>query len=346
MNRLLIRPADCDLETTRTTAALASRGAKVVALRHESPVSLVIDSLRLRSRIAGADLVHAFGGHALAVAIGASTAPIVFTPIGFPTRALIGWLRAIGSYRRIDVVCTSDTARRALVTRGFPFEQTHLIRPGVNLSSIPTSRYRSLRNELGFSDDHTVIFCPLETTHTSGHAAAMWAMSILNVIQPPYRLLFWSRGSAADHLRDLLERVIDPEMSRVVDREDPEPLFAAADAVLLTPAGAIPMYPLAMAMASSKPIISTVTSQVCELIEDRHTALLVKASTPRAIAHRVVDCVSDPTLAWKLADRARAEAYDHLTQAKMLELHRQLYESVSGAANTVSSPSFAKPSEA
>ena len=348
MKRLLIQPAHADLETDRTIAALTHRGGDVIALRQDSPASPMIDLLNLRKRIRRYDIVHAFGGPALAVAVGATNRPVVFSPIGFPTRSLIAWVRAVCAYRHIDIACSSDAARRAMVTRGVPIDRTHLVRPGVNLSTIPTGRNTELRTRLGFSDSDSVLFCPLEITHTSGHRAAIWAASILSIIRPQYKLLLWGRGPASEAMNDLRTRVLDSSIIRFATDLDPtievEPLFAVADAVLLTPASPIPTLPVAMAMASSKPIVATVTTQLCELLEDRHTALLVNGFTPRVIGHRIMDLFADTHLAWQLHDRARAEVYDHLTQAKFIELFRQLYERVAGSNQLTDSPTLSNPS--
>jgi glycosyltransferase involved in cell wall biosynthesis len=280
------------------------------------------------------------------VAIAGTRSPIVFTPVGFPTRQLVGWLRAAMGCRDIHVTCPSDTARRFLVTRGVPIERTHLVRPGVDLKNIPTGRNERLRAELGYSTTDTVLYCPLEMTRAADHSTAVWAISILNIIRPEFRLLLWGNGKNLSNMKEVLGRTIDRATFRIVEIDSPDPLFAAADGVLLTPLENVPMVSIAGAMASGKPIVSTFTESICELLEDRHTALLVAERTPRAIAHRVIDMFADPTLAWKLQDRARAEVYDHLTQAKMLELFRQVYASVSGSASETDSPILTKPIEA
>jgi len=99
-----------------------------------------------------------------------------------------------------------------------------------------------------------------------------------------------------------------------------EKVFGAADVVLITPsddAGVRPIL-ITMAMAAQRPIVASTVASVCELIEDRHTAMLIRDANPRSIAGRVMACFDDPQAAWKLADRARAEVYDHFTITKML----------------------------
>lgn len=345
---LIIKPQSSDVETERVTGALGSRqDVGVYCLVDDSTACMMRAAWEVRARCQSALIVHAFGGKALAVAIAGTRLPIVFTPVGFPTRQLVGWLRAAMGYRDIHITCPSDTARRFMVTRGVPFERTHLIRPGVDFKSIPTGRNEMLRTKLGFSNSDTVVYCPLEMTHDADHSAAIWAMSILSIIRPEFRLLMWGHGKNLASIRDLLSRTIDRRMFRIVENDSPDGLFAAADGVLLTPADHVPMMSIAGAMASGKPIVSTITESVCELLEDRHTALLVAQRTPRAIAHRVIDLFADATVAWKLQDRARAEVYDHLTHAKMLELFRQVYQSASeqvrGSNQLTDSPTRANP---
>ncbi|GIW77685.1 MAG: hypothetical protein KatS3mg104_2748 [Phycisphaerae bacterium] len=344
MKPLVIAPMETDLETQRITSALVTQGAKLVMIRRDSPVSLLIDRFKLRSLAAESTVIHAFGGYALAVALGLCQKNLIFTPVGFPSNQIIAWLRAIQSYYPIRIVCTSETARRTLVERGVNFSSTSLIRTGVSFARITTRSDAGIREKLGFRHDHKVVFCPLEITRTSGHAHALWAMSILQVLEPHFRLLLWSK-EPCHPLVDLADRLIDPALLRVVQTIEPESFFAAADLILLTPDAPISLYAVAASMVSSKPIISTLTPQICELLEDRHTALLVNSTTPRNIAHRIMDCVSDASLSWKIADRARAEAYDHLTQSRMIESYQSLYAALSGSGNTkdVSLPILTNP---
>jgi D-inositol-3-phosphate glycosyltransferase len=102
-------------------------------------------------------------------------------------------------------------------------------------------------------------------------------------------------------------------------------LLGVADACLVTPAGVTPTLPIATVMASGVPIISTVTYMLSELLEDRHTALLVSSRSPRSLVQRVQDLRADPALATKIAQTARAEAYEHFSMTKMLDEYRRLF---------------------
>ena len=71
-------------------------------------------------------------------------------------------------------------------------------------------------------------------------------------------------------------------------------------------------------MGAGVPIVATVNRGNCELIEDNHSAMLVRAKDPRGIAQRCHMLFNDDTLRWKVADNARHEAYKYLSIQRML----------------------------
>jgi glycosyltransferase involved in cell wall biosynthesis len=358
---LLIKSANDDFDTRATTAAIANRFSPTLYTFPRPDLAATARSLPQLKRLSRSHgVVHAVGGQALAAAL-LATSPgqrLLYSPVGHPTRRAIGWLRAVNSYRDLEIICTSDTMRRDLVTRGVPVDRCNLIRPGVNLRSIPTARDDALRARLGLSPDQTALLAPLEMTYAGGHRLTTWALSLLAVIQPQYRLLLPGRGPLRKSVIHFGRSLLNPnaviDAAEVVPDVPIESLFSAADAVLLTPEAPVPPLIVAMSMASDRPIVATTTPQLCELIEDRHTALLVTKPSPRLIAQRVMDLFADAKLSWQIQDRARAEAYDSLTQSKMLSAYETLYTApvpaggpaISGSSQVTDSPAFAKPSEA
>lgn len=315
-------------------SAEAEIALRLIARRRDAAVQTLVDPhpLVVARALPGlrrndATIIHAFGNAALAAAVMAGDRRIVFTPIDRPSRGQIGWLRAAMRYRSIDIVCSSDTLRRYYVTRGVPAERCHLIRPGVPMS-LGGDR-AALRQQLNLTDEDRLIFTPFEATHDSGHILAMWSGSLLNMLDRRYKLLVWGRGPAEQTIREFERRLVDPTMFRVGIDLDPampvQSFFAAADVVLLTGKDFGQPALTAMAMASGKPIVSTTTAAICEMIEDRHTAMLALEPTPRQVAQRVVDLYADDALRWKIADRARAEAYDYFAESRMLAAIDGLY---------------------
>jgi glycosyltransferase involved in cell wall biosynthesis len=279
------------------------------------------------------DLVHAWGERALSVAALGTASPIVYSPTRFPSRRATRWLRAVMSVRDVNVVCPTDTMRRAFVERGVPIGRCHLIRPGVDFSKIKRRRNPALRRALGFADDDYVMLAAGESTRAAAHDQAVWAGSILHVLDPHYRLLLWGRGEMARRTQRFAEKTEQQTLLSVATKRLGrdvafQELFAGADMVLATARGPVDTLAIAASMASGLPIVATVSTTVAELLEDRHTALMVGKAAPRAVAQRVLDLRADPSLQWSIADMARTEAYEFFSLTRFLSQWRGVYQQI------------------
>lgn len=334
---LLIRPADATLEIDRTTTAMTgSLRADLVMLRSDHPMTLLRHARGLRNTIRAADVVHAFGSAALICALAAGGGRIVHSPDRWPTQHRAAWLRAAMAYRSFDIVCSGDALRRTLIARGIPADRTHLIRPGIAVDSVSSTRDEGLRARLGIAPDDRIVYAPGEITAESGHAMAMWGVSIAAVIEPRYRLLV--RG-ARPFPADVGKRILNPtaliDAAALAPDVPTEQLFGVADAVIFTPTGPISPLLIATAMASGRPILASPTPQIRELLEDRRNALLINGPSPRVVAQRIEDLFSDSELTSRLAESARADACVMLTQSEMINSLRNLYDGIaSGATKT------------
>ncbi len=291
--------------------------------------------LRLRSRAAGQfDLIHAWDEKSLTAAALAENLPILFSPMRPLSRRAIGWLRAIMSYRRVDLVCSTATQRRIAVERGIAPDRCHLIRPGVEFSRVRRRRDPTLRERLGLAENDYVILAPGESTRAAGHELAVWAASILHVLDPHYRVLLWGRGPRARAAAQLGCQLAQPELVRVASKRlgtqvDFEDLLPATDAVMIAARGAVPTLPIAICMAAALPIISSVTYTVAELLEDRHTAVMTPRDSPRLLAQRLLDLRADTALQWTIADMARTEAFEYFALTRFVNQYRTAYRQLS-----------------
>lgn len=288
---------------------------------------------RLRRDIAGTyDLIHAWGGRALATAL-TLRAPIVHTIGDSPSIKTLGWLRAAMHYRDVQVVCPTSTLRRTCVERGLPIDRCHLIRPGVEFAKIRRRRDSSLRTALGFNETDRVMLLAGESTRAAGHEAALWAAAILHVLHPKFRVLVWGRGEEIPRLAHFALGQKSPDLLCVAEQKlkrriEYEELLPASDIILVTPSGTVPTLPISIAMAAALPIVATVSYTVGELLEDRHTALLAAPGAPRALARRVLDLEEDPNLQWSLSDMARTEAYEFFAHTRFVNQYRGIYRQI------------------
>jgi glycosyltransferase involved in cell wall biosynthesis len=278
------------------------------------------------------DVIHAWGGRALTVAALGAMTPIVFSPASESRSRTIRWLRAVMSYRRVEIVCPTSTQHRKLVERGVPLERCHLVRPGVEFNRVKRRRDPALRAQFGFGDGDHVFLAAGESTRAAAHRDAIWATSILHVADPKYKLLVWGRGpqraSVAHFGRNVMPDALRIAEERLGRRVEYEELLPAADMILVTARAPVATLPIAISMAAGLPIIATVTRTVAELLEDRHTALMTAPGKPRMFARRVLDLIEDSSAQWSLADMSRTEAYEYFAFTRFVNQVRSVYRQV------------------
>jgi glycosyltransferase involved in cell wall biosynthesis len=331
--------ASADYQTETAVAQLTRPDASQIAAEirtvgrggdFSTPAGAVITFWR---HGAGADLIHAWGETALFVAAIGGKQRIVYSPTEFPRLQAIRRLRAIMDARDVQVVCPTDTMRRAFVEHGVPIERCHMIRPGVDFARVSGRRDPALRSALGFDDDDLVLLAVGESTRAADHPRTAWAGVVLHVLDQRNRLLLWGRGPLAANASRFVHRLEQPKFCNIAtDRLGPaitfEQLLPAVDVALVTASRPVATLPIAACMAAALPIVAVVSSTVSELLEDRHNAMLVSTSSPRAIARRVLDLWEDSNLQWKICDMARTEAYEYFSQTRFLQQFRALYRQV------------------
>ena len=176
-----------------------------------------------------------------------------------------------------------------------------------------------------------MLLAPGESTRAAAHEDAVWAGAIAHYLEPTVRMLVWGRGERAGAVmrrgRAVAEGMLscaEPGLGAV----EFEALLPAADAVLVAARGPVATLPIAVCMAAGLPIVSSVTYTVAELLEDRHTALMVPRHEPRLMARRVLDLRGDASLQWRITDVARTEAYEYFALTRFLEQWRGVYRQV------------------
>lgn len=341
---LHLAPSSTDFQTRRSIEQLAlglgpEFTAEVNFFRpHPQPRMLarLVRMLRKGGRGA-AEIIHAWDGGSLLAATIANCSRIVYSPPAEMKPKSIRWLTAVGQHRPIEVVCGSATQRRILVEQGVPIGHCHLIRPGVVFSRFNRSAGGALRRELGFAETDCVMLAPGESTRAAAHRDAVWATSILHVLNPKYRLLLWGRGERVEACLRLAHQLRQPDLvigaEGKLGREIPlEDLATAADIALVPAQSPVAVLPVCICMAAGLPIVSRVTYTVAEVLEDRHTALLVPRASARALAQRVLDLEQDASLRWRLKDAARAEAYEFFPASTFLDQWRTAYARIASGS--------------
>jgi glycosyltransferase involved in cell wall biosynthesis len=335
--------ASPDYQTQIALEQVARNGtAKILTIGHGGDFATpLIGLMKLRNHALDCDLIHAWGEPALTLAaISGAGKRIIFSPTRFPNWRDLRWIRAVMTARDAQIICASDTMRRAYVQRGVPIERCHLIRPGVEFSRINRRRDDQLRAQLGFGPEDLVLLAAGESLRAANHHATILTSSILHLLDPQFKLLIWGRGPMLQFERNFLAKMLPQDYAAVatdkLGRDVPfERLLAATDIVLVTASGPVPPLLIAVCMAAGLPIVATVTETVAEMLEDRHSALMVKRSTSRLLARRILDLRDDPRLQWSISDAARTEAYEYFSMTRFVQQVRAVYEQVAAGKSAV-----------
>lgn len=326
-----------DFQTRTGVAQLAARDGinhKMRTIGRGGDFTTAVSALlHLRRDLELIDIIHAWGSAALAAAAFGSGRRVIYSPTHFPSRQEIRWLRAILTARDVHLACSTETMRRAYVQRGIPIERCHLIRPGVDFGKVIRRRNDALRESLGFRPEDVVVLAPGESTRTANHPAAILAAAVLHVFDPKYKLLLWGKGPMTDSVRRFSKRMLPGEFMRIATDKlggeaGFEELLPASDLALISASGPVSTLPIAICMAAGLPIVSVASRTVSELLEDRHSALMLGKTTSRPLARRVLDIQEDMQLQWKITDTAKTEAFEYFSMTRFVSQYRAVYEQI------------------
>ncbi len=291
-------------------------------------------------RSAGVAFVHAWDMPSLIASALANVRKIAFTPSQMPTRQSAGWVKSIMAYRDAVMICNSMPAYRDWLRAGIPQARCRVICSGVDLARIRPRRDVRLRAALGFSEADHVVLAVGESSRAARHDYAVWATSILHVLDPNQKLLLWGRGPGCGRAARLAIGVGHAELCSIAERNlgravEFEELLPAADLALITADGAVAPLPIAICMAARLPIVATPSAMVREMLEDGRSARFAPAGVPRRIAQAIADVRASTELQNSLAESAANDANKRYSNSVFVAEHNAIYaqfaSDVSGA---------------
>ncbi len=284
------------------------------------------------------DLVHCWSIGALSLtAIKLRTIPRVLTLTTVPTPRSVRWLRMVlrETQGQTVLLSISSTIRRGLLGGGLPESTVHVLRPAIDMGMVDHDSRSTLRRQWGVRGDKTKIIALLgDTAHDADALAASKALnmvadsSAMDGLDP--RLLVRHDQinrqrieTVMRHLHKQYRIIQEPRMAC------PWSVLPGCDlAVALSANGG--GLSLLWAMAANVPIIAEATYAASEIVEDRHSALMVQPGSPKSIAQRIVTLVRDPQLTWQLRDTARHEAFSYFSRQNYCQSLQTVYDQIVG----------------
>lgn len=234
------------------------------------------------------------------------------------------------------VLCTAATISRSILQRGAQEAAVVTLRPGIDMGRIDRAARQVKRKQWGIDERINVVALlsdppELASTITAGYAVGLAGHTALSpqanvalVIHPDQRQRLRSLGI----IEQLSHRGVRQLIIADADAAYPWRVLPGCDLALATadPPDAAAGLSMLWAMAAGKPIVAPANFPVCEILEDRHSALLCGQATPQRLAHQLTRLIEDPQLAWQLRDTARHEAYSFFSRQRYVTSLMQLYQ--------------------
>jgi len=280
----------------------------------------------LRNRTHDFHVIHAWDFPSARLACSARLG-VIFSPAQGLNASQLSWLKWMARHRDLQIVCPSEAHREAFVRSGFPEHQLHSALLPVQISDVK-ARDESVRQSLGLAREDRVLLAPGESVRSAGHQYALWAASILHVLDPRWRLLVWGRGPQVRALQALAQKFEQPRVlcvaEQLLGRRIPfGSLLPASDLALITPSGLAPPLAIQMCVAAGLAMVASASPMTNELLRDQENAAVVPRLSPRLLAQRVLALSEDDDARRKLSENARK--IRSATGARFVEIFRSLY---------------------
>ncbi|MDB5813211.1 MAG: glycosyl transferase family 1 [Rhodocyclales bacterium] len=246
--------------------------------------------------------------------------PIVRTRhISAPVRASAAnrWLYAKAA---THVVTTGETLRRELIDNlGVAEASSTSIPTGIDTTRFQPGNKAAARAQLGLATDAFWVGIVATLRSWKGHGYLLEAIEQLP--DPHLRLLIVGDGPQRDALETKVRDLGLADRVRFVgEQKDVVPWLQALDVF------ALPSYAnegvsqsVMQAMLVGLPIVTTAVGSMRDIIDNRHTGLIVAPEDAVQLADAIQSLRSDPVAAQMLGERARAFALEHCSLERMLD---------------------------
>ena len=234
------------------------------------------------------------------------------------------------------VIAVSEAVRRNVVDYfGVRAESVVTIYNGVRPVAAPASPPEI--------DRPFTLLCPARLEPAKGHSTLFRALRLLRDEGLSIRTVLAGSGSLETQLRSEIQRLdLSDQVEFVGHQRDPNPLYAAADAIVLASDQEGLPYALLEAAMHAKPAIATAVGGVPEIIQDRSTGLLVACGDASGLATAIRTICVDSDLRDQLGSRAREFASARFSFDSMLQRTAEQY-SISLARTPAAQRAVAEP---
>ncbi|GAM10586.1 putative glycosyltransferase YpjH [Geobacter sp. OR-1] len=226
------------------------------------------------------------------------------------------------------VSISSSTARAMADMDNLPFDRIQIIHNGVDFSRMnPPINLAEKRLELGIGEACRIIGTAARLEEIKNIPMMLRGFKQIHAEKPDTCLMIAGQGSQEANLKALVSELgIDNHVRFIGLRHDMPEIYKLMDVFLLTSFTEGISVTLLESMASGVPGVVTDVGGNPEVVIDKDTGYLVPLGNDGQLADRVIDLLSDRSLAEKMGCSAQKRAVEHFSFDTMMASYRHLYE--------------------
>jgi glycosyltransferase involved in cell wall biosynthesis len=254
-------------------------------------------------------------------------------------RALLVFCERISCACAHDVICISASVRDAAIRDGICRGRKAVLlgdraSEGIAVAPCPPSEPRSvLRNRMGIPEDAEVIGFVGRLTRDKGVEDLAQAFRILKSEGRATHLLIIGDLETGDALdRDTVEWIRSADGVHWIGYiDEPRPYFDVMDLFVFPTYREGLSTVLLEAAAAAKPVVSTRTTGVVDIVQDGITGVLVEAGDARALARATAMLLDNQELAAQMGRRARLLVEQQFDNSIYLDRLGKMLQALAGA---------------
>jgi glycosyltransferase involved in cell wall biosynthesis len=286
----------------------------------------------LRERGVGLIHAHEFGANAYGTLAGRlARVPVLATVHGHSYYADCRRRRL--AYRAVSraavMVAVSEDVKRFVVERtGASGRRVRVVYNGIGpVAPVSEETRTRLRAELCIGDREQVATVVGSLYDVKGHRYLLDAAPRVLQACPSTVFLIAGRGEREATLREQTRRLgIDTRVRFLGFRQDIPALLAISDVFVLPSLSEGLSIAILEAMASAKPVVTTMVGGNPELVVDGETGLLVGPADARSLAVAVTRILRDPDRARRLGENGLRRVRSQFTIGAMVKKYQSIYD--------------------
>jgi len=212
----------------------------------------------------------------------------------------------------------------------YPADKIRIVHNGVDPARFAVDPSRAILAEFGFDPTDRVVAIVAALRPEKDHETFLWAARRVVDVEPTAKFLVVGDGPMRTRLETLCG---DLELTANVHfagaRGDIARLLAAIDVFVLSSI-TVECFPIALleAMASARPAVCTAVGGIPEIVRDGETGYLVPPNDSVRLSGRILDLLSNPSVAKEFGRAGRARVEQEFTLDRSVNKAQEAIEDV------------------